>query len=375
MFDSMLFQGLVINLKNIPGWRSDEKIVVFECDDWGGVRMPSKDVRDRLVSAGLKIGNGRYHNYDTLESRSDLEQLFNVLESVKDKDNKPAIMTPVTNMANPDFEKIKSGGFVKYYYEKFTDTFKSYYPNSDVFRLWKEGVDAGIFIPELHGREHITVQPWMQKLREGNKDLLFAFDQGFVSLDIPDILSPEREFRAEFFFTSEEQKPFLVNAIIDSVTLFREIFDFLPRVFVPSNGIFHPDFENVVAESGIKFLHVNHSTPYPVTGGAIKYRHFITGQKGPGMLTYYTRNCAFEPSDVRYKNIDLTMKQIAGAFRWGKPAIISTHRVNFVGGISPANRVYGLIELQKLLKAIVRKWPDVEFMSSGDALEHMKTLN
>jgi len=337
--------------------------------------MPSKDVYERLVSAGLKIENVWYNRYDTLETRNDLEQLFDVLYSVRDINNKPVVMTAVTNVANPDFEKIKSGGFVEYHYEKFTDTLKRYYPNSDVFKLWREGLDAGIFVPELHGREHITVQSWMQKLREGNKDLLFAFDQGFVSLGIPGMLSPEREFRAEFFFTSEEQKPFLVNAIRDSVTLFREIFGHLPRVFVPGNGIFHPEFDAVVASSGIKFLYVSHSMPYPVNTGALKYRRFITGQKGTGGLTYYTRNCAFEPTAVGYKGIDLTIKQIAAAFRWGKPANISTHRVNFAGGIDPTNRAIGLIELKKLIKGILKRWPDVEFMSSGDALEHMKKSN
>lgn len=69
------------------------------------------------------------------------------------------------------------------------------------------------------------------------------------------------------------------------------------------------------------------------------------------------------------------MKQIDAAFRWDKPANISTHRVNFSGGIDPLNRNFGLSELKKLLKAIVRKWPDVEFISSGDALEYMRKVN
>lgn len=62
------------------------------------------------------------------------------------------------------------------------------------------------------------------------------------------------------------------------------------------------------------------------------------------------------------------MRQVAAAFRWGKPAIISTHRVNFVGAISPGNREKGLDELHRLLQAIVHQWPDVEFMNSADAL-------
>ena len=120
--------------------------------------MPSKAVYKRLVSAGLKIENRQWNRYNTLKTRNDLEQLFDVLCRAKDKNNKSAIMKPVTNMANPDFEKIKSGGFVEYHYEKFTDTLNRYYPDSGVFKLWKEGLDSDIFIPELHCREHIAVQ-------------------------------------------------------------------------------------------------------------------------------------------------------------------------------------------------------------------------
>jgi hypothetical protein len=114
---------------------------------------------------------------------------------------------------------------------------------------------------------------------------------------------------------------------------------------------------------------------YPVNGGELACRHFTPGQKGPGGLTYYTRNCSFDSTLAEYKGIDLTMKQIAAAFRWGKPANISTHRVNFAGGLDPNNRTKGLKELKKLLQCILKKWPDSEFMSSGDALDFMKSSN
>jgi hypothetical protein len=58
------------------------------------------------------------------------------------------------------------------------------------------------------------------------------------------------------------------------------------------------------------------------------------------------------------------MKQIDTAFRWNKPAIISSHRVNFCGHIDPKNREKGLETLKKLLQEIVVKWPNVEFMSA-----------
>jgi hypothetical protein len=370
-----LKQRFIRNIKNIPGWRTSRKIVVIECDDWGGIRMPSKKVYDELIKKGIKVANHRFNRYDTLENEKDLELLFEVLNSVRDRNNHPAIMTAVSNVANPDFEKIRLERFSVYHYEPFTETLKRYYPAADVFKIWKEGMNAGIFIPEFHGREHFTVQLWMEKLRQGNKDLLVAFDHGFASLDIPGIPAPAREFMAGFYFTAEDQKPFLVNSITDGVSLFHQIFSRMPRTFAPGSGIFHPEFDQVLADCGIQFMWVNHSMPYPVDGGELKYKHFISGQKGPGGLTYYTRNCTFEPTDPDYKEMAPVMKQIEAAFRWGKPANISTHRANFTGSIDPANREQGLSELKKLLKAITEKWPDAEFMSSVDALEYMKSTN
>jgi hypothetical protein len=360
------------NLKNMPGWHINRKIVTIECDDWGSIRMPSRYVYDLLLQRGTKFTPHFINVYDKLESGNDLEQLYEALTSVKDKNGRPAIMTAVTNVANPDFERIRASDFSEYYYEPFTKTLKSYYPDDDVFKLWLEGISAGIFIPELHGREHINVQMWLQKLREGDKDLLMAFDHKFVYMDIPGLPVPAREFGAELYFTSEDQKPFLLNSMKEAVSLFRDIFGSSPRIFVPPNGIFHPEFEQTIKGCGLKFLFVSHFMPHPVNGGRLRYRYLTDGQTGPSGITYYLRNCAFEPSANDYIGIDQTLKQIGAAFKWGKPAIISTHRVNFVGGIDNANREKGLKELKKILKAIIQKWPDIEFMNSADALEIMK---
>jgi hypothetical protein len=70
------------------------------------------------------------------------------------------------------------------------------------------------------------------------------------------------------------------------------------------------------------------------------------------------------------------LNRIETAFRYYKPAIISSHRVNFIGAIVPDNRNKNLMLLKQLLFEIVKKWPDVEFMSSdqlGDLMGKTKT--
>jgi len=355
---------VLLNIKNLPGKSIRRKIVVLECDDWGSIRMPSKEVYDFLMRSGIPVGQNRFSKYDTLADKEDLENLFENLLKVRDAYGRPAVMTPVVNVANPDFKKIRESGFRNYFYEPFTETLLRYGRGQETFDTWKKGIESGIFVPEFHGREHIAVHFWLKRLEKADQNLRTAFDHEVVSIDIKDIHPALSGFRPEFYFDSGSQIAFLKSSISEGTELFREIFGYTPRAFVPGNNIFHPVFEETVAVAGIKYLYISHFNSIPDGAGNLRRKYYPVGKKTPSGLRYYTRNCAFEPTDPAYHGIDLTLKQIEAAFRWGKPANISTHRVNFIGAIEKANREKGLRELSLLLKTIVRKWPDVEFMSS-----------
>ena len=69
------------NLINISGFRTKRKIVVFESDDWGSIRMPSKEVFKTLSNNGIQVEKSPYCKFDGLESNLDLESLFDLLTS------------------------------------------------------------------------------------------------------------------------------------------------------------------------------------------------------------------------------------------------------------------------------------------------------
>lgn len=60
------------------------------------------------------------------------------------------------------------------------------------------------------------------------------------------------------------------------------------------------------------------------------------------------------------------LRRIKIAFKWGKPAIIGSHRVNYIGFIDESNRERNLKLLKLLLGEITRIWPDVEFLDSSE---------
>lgn len=73
------------NIVNIPGWRTNRHLVVIESDDWGAIRMPSKEVYEQFLKEGIRVDNDPYCRYDSLATKEDLEILFEALQSVKDK--------------------------------------------------------------------------------------------------------------------------------------------------------------------------------------------------------------------------------------------------------------------------------------------------
>lgn len=355
-------RSLISVFRNLPGKSVGRKIVVIECDDWGGRGVPSAGVYQKLKAAGLPMDESRYSRYDTLASAEDLDALFEVLMRHKAANAGSAIMSPFCNTANPDYEKIRQSGFLEYFREPLLDTLKNH-PKGDVQIYWKQGIDAGIWMPEYHGREHLATALWLKALRSGDPKLMIAFEHGFASYSPPGTPVAALNFRPNFYVEDSAGLPGLRNDMEEGIELFREAVGFYPEVFNAPNGVFVEGFDEYLVKKKIMFNAVPRQRLDMGVDGTYRYRTFKTGERADSGMTYYVRNCNFEPTQKGYSESHV-LSQIGGAFTCGKAAIICTHRVNFVGGISKANREVGLNALDKLLQSIVKRWPEVEFMSS-----------
>lgn len=165
------------NLINISSKKLNKRIVVIESDDWGTIRATNRENYNTFKRHFGDFDNP-YLKYDTLASKEDLSALFDVLRIHKDHEGNHPVITFNTVVANPDFEKIKASNFKKYYYEPFTETLKRYYSNDNIFDLWQEGIKDGLIFPQFHGREHVNVPIWLNKLQSGNSELLKALEYG-----------------------------------------------------------------------------------------------------------------------------------------------------------------------------------------------------
>jgi hypothetical protein len=371
-----LIQQTKRNLSNIPGWRTTRKIVVIESDDWGAIRMSSRKAFDFLVEKGIPVKSNHYCRYDSLASEEDLSSLFEVLKSVKDKNGRNAVFTAVSVVANPDFDKIKRSGFKEYHYELFVETLKKYPNHSTSFDLWRQGIKNRIFIPQFHGREHLNVMAWLTALQNGDVDALDAFDCGVYGIKTRHSKA-YINFQAAFDFRDIRDLEYHKQVIQIGLELFHQLFGYRAKYFIPTNGPFSNTLERITADSGIKYIGTSKIQVEPIGDGKTRKIFHQIGQRNRHHQIYLTRNAFFEPSATSEDWVNKCLQEMKIAFFWRKPAVVSSHRVNYIGSIIPENRERGLFELRKLLSQIVKTWPDVEFMSSdelGNFIESDKAI-
>jgi hypothetical protein len=371
-----LLSNIISNLKNSIGWKTNRKIIVFSVDDYGNVRLNSAEARKNMDAAGMKIYS-RFDALDTLETTQDLEQLFEVLSSVKDKNGRHAVFTSFALPCNIDFEQMEAENYERFHFETLPNTYKKLaiqQPEAytGTWELWKEGIAKGFLKPQFHGREHLNLTVFNDKLQKKDTQLLTALkNKSYTS--ISDEEYPTISSTAELDFWNVNENEALKPILKEGLKLFEEVYGSPSNYFTPPVFSVHHSLFQTLKDNGIEFLDLallrNEHQGLNVYKKSFNY----IGKKTNEGLTIMVRNVVFEPTEDRGIDwVSFTMKQIETAFRWNKPAIISSHRVNFCGHIDKRNREKGLAVLKNLLQEIVRKWPDAEFMSADELATYLK---
>ncbi|MBX2966885.1 MAG: hypothetical protein KF845_12115 [Cyclobacteriaceae bacterium] len=358
---------IINNLKNIPGWRTNRKIVVFESDDWGGVRMSSKETFLNLLNSGIRVDLCAYNRLDKLESNEDYEALYDVLNRYIDYKGSHPKLTLNFNLVNPDFDRIKKDNFGSYHYVPFTQSLNEYYPKSNTFQYLTDGITQGLVYPQYHHREHVNPVLWLELLQKKVKPINTAFEHRVYGLSYITSSEIDVPYLASLLYRNEEEANIISEAIMDGARLFKAIFGWKPESFIAPLNTWPDEMESVIYETGVRFLQGgNVHKWFDFKKGRFTRKYHFLGRVNDEGITYMHRNCQFEPS-VFGKSFDMgrVITEIESAFFWSKPAVICTHRLNYIGGLDETNRKQNLDYLNVLLKVIMKRWPDVEFMHSA----------
>lgn len=360
--------AIVAHRTNCTGKTLPGRFLVIESDDWGAIRTPSRHALEAFEKRGLDLANSAYKN-DSLASNEDLDELFNVLQSIRDGKGNPVKITANAIMVNPDFEKIRASNFTKFYFEDFRETLQKYPAHDKAFSIWQQGITNGVFMPQFHGREHLQYKRWLKVLQAGNKDALYCFDHGTTYSGKGDYSFMEA-YDWDHPGDVEEHK----KIIAEGLFLFKNVFGFASKSFIAPCYNWDPEIEGVLKSNGVRWLQGLRNQMVP-TGSFDHYTilpHYF-GEVNQLGLKYNIRNCFLEPSLLPGKDwVDSCLAQIQSAFFWRRPAVICSHRINYIGLIDQRNRDRGLRDLKILLHRVLKKWPDVQFIST-DQLDDLLT--
>lgn len=351
----------ILDIKSI---KTNKKLLMILSDDWGSVRIRSKQDQDKLVKKGLILDN-RFDKYDALETNQDLELLFEVLTKYKDQHCNHPVITAVSNVANPDFTSIQDSGFKNYFHETIDKTYQRYPYSCRVLSLVKEGIQNKIFIPQSHGREHLQINWWMRELSNEESSARFFFEHDFFFLGPKYLKYPKRNrgIGSAFDVWDKNDLDTQQEVLRSGLEIFQNLYEFPSSIFTPSAMFYHPQIEKTAFDCSVKWLDVGRFFKIPKVGGGESFQVNYLGRVKNSGLKVLVRNGMFEPNISESDNgVNRALHDIEMAFKAKQPAIISNHRAAFMGRVHTKNREKGLKALDELISKVLQKWTDVEFV-------------
>jgi hypothetical protein len=358
------------HLYNAHGWSTKRKLVVIESDDWGSQRIVSREIKLQLQEKNLLKSNV-YNNNDSLETATDLDNLCNVLSSVRNADGISPVFTANFIMQNPDYQKIKDHDYRLFFGEDFTDSYLRLQRQSNTKARVDQAINEKLMYPQFHGLLHLQRLRWLKDLQQNNDKVRKAFELEFYGFGKNEI--DKRGYLAAFDADKDQDLTEIAKDLTDGVKKFEECFNFYPQTVIPPQNTCHFKLKKVFEELNFKGIQGARVVKmYPLKKGERDRKKRFSGIDKETGLVNLVRNVTFEPSTKGVNWVEKAFKEIEIAFQWNRPAIICSHRVNYISGINPENGSYSLSQLNILLRKIVHKFPNVEFISSRDLVEIIK---
>ncbi len=363
-------------LSNIGPYDVNDHIVVFQSDDWGSIRTSSAFAYDEICKIDKTNKDHPFIRVDCLESSQDVELLAQVLKKHAITEINIPVFTMNFATANPDFHMIRTHNMI-YHNESILATYKKYYGDDLPFRAICEGIKEGVFFPQLHCREHLNYQRWINDLKH-DKYVQLAFNHDMTATGATKSKCNVNTYQDSCNYDNEEELDQINTMLCDAYQQFINLFDFESESFAAPCYIWDDNIEDILKKLGVKYIQTALHQQIAHNKGTLnmkKIRHYPFEQKNG--MTYIVRNCFFEPLYSEGYNanehIIKCMNQINYAFKKNKPAVIDTHRANYVGEINPNIQKRCLDGLDHLLSTIIDKYPDVRFLTTKQLISQFET--
>lgn len=351
--------------------RVKQPLVVFQSDDWGFDRLGTLDAFNEFQKRSIMALKGGMATKDFLETEEDVSLLREVLteRGVRHLGDNPAVFTCNAVMANAHWDKIRYGGEGEFVAENVVDSYQRLHGNVDGFHALKDGVSDGSIDLQFHAWVHLQYGAWQKAYNEGDRAVTMGTELGICGVE--STWAKTRMGRSNFLAAldwqcKDEGYISMLNAWKRAFLDFESVWGVKPTSFIAPAYIWNKQIERELGALGLQSVQ---GLPYqliPIGRGNFK-RKYRRMRFNPHGILYTLRNCYFEPGEDYSKDyVAPCLKRMESLIGWGVPVIINTHRFNYMGGFDPDHRSHGLRELDRLLGAIRKQWPDVRFIGTRE---------
>jgi hypothetical protein len=311
-------------------WREPmlrQPVLVIESDDWG---------------AG------------PLEQAVSLLRLREILGAVRDERGHPAVMTLGLVLAIADAQAMRCGKDGSYRRRDLAAP-----EHATILTAIRGGIDMHVFAPQLHGLEHYWPAALMRAAQADRnvREWLVAAEQYTEAL--PDALQSRWVDAAELPSQSLNSAE-TTEAVREEAALFEGIFQASPRVAVPNTFVWTEDTERAWSAVGVLYV-VTPGTRYhgrDAAGRLAGDGKILRNGQQSGDIAYLVRDVYFEP--VRGHAPESALAQIQARAALGRPALVESHRYNYLGAAAPAS----FAALSSLLRLVRERVPGVRFLTT-----------
>jgi len=337
--------------------------VVFESDDWGACEVAKSPEDAAVIERAWNAHFDRSRTVTTtLETPQDLDRLYSVLASFSGHDGQPAVFTAFACVGNPDFDAIRASGFDEYRDIAIDEGVPAGWERGDIAGAWRAGIARGVFAPQYHANlHHVSPTLWLRRLRAPGP----AGDLARLSFDLAVYAQGEHLPEFECMNVREQHEWNRVG-----IERFTRAVGYSPAAAITSDA--YPETETIWALLGIRIVCLKSCRVN--SGQVVVYASKPWNNQDPSVpigahnsrrdVIYLTRNVFFECAGRPEQSAAPVFDVIRTRWSEGEPAMISTHRANYVS-LDSQRAEAGLQQLDSLLSMLSER-TDARFLTSTE---------
>ncbi len=302
------------------------RAICIESDDWGLCGfLPDSTALAGLVPDELSPGEfPEVYWRSTLEDSTVLAQLCAVLASHPGRDGMPAVMQANYILASQGYHPGPVDSVVAWTTHVLPDAPPGY-DRPGLFDAVRDGMLAGVWHPEFHGRWHYDPALRHERTAASSAVRTAASHQILVFPGSEEAweLGPWRDAAV------------VAREFEQSVAEFKTLFGYAPRSVIAPDYVWNDANEAIWCERGLRVIQGQRQQRkaswrgYP--GRFRKVLHRTWARWSRHDRVYLDRNCIFEPvqQEAPRSITEGAIASVRSAWRRDEPAILEAHRVNF----------------------------------------------